>query len=92
VVPPEVRDAYANITARAKHSHDQWKDLFAAYTAAFPDLAADYVRRFNGELPADWEKSLPTYSDAVSPLSDWCSVRYTPGLIVFWCFGWSTVG
>ncbi|MFC1237785.1 transketolase, partial [Vibrio sp. F74] len=28
---------------------------FAAYEAAYPELAAEFKRRVNGELPAEWE-------------------------------------
>ncbi|ENY0911994.1 transketolase, partial [Serratia marcescens] len=32
-----------------------WNDKFAAYARAFPELAAEFKRRMNGELPADWK-------------------------------------
>lgn len=32
-----------------------WNDLFAAYKAAHPELAAEFERRMQGDLPADWE-------------------------------------
>ncbi|MDH4133546.1 MAG: transketolase [Gammaproteobacteria bacterium] len=32
-----------------------WNDKFAAYKKAFPELAAEFERRMNGELPADWK-------------------------------------
>jgi len=31
-----------------------WNASFAAYAAAFPDLAAEFSRRMAGELPAQW--------------------------------------
>ncbi|HET6430840.1 transketolase [Dyella sp.] len=31
-----------------------WDEAFAAYASAHPELAAEFERRFNGELPADW--------------------------------------
>ncbi|MGF1726963.1 transketolase [Photobacterium nomapromontoriensis] len=33
-----------------------WNDKFAAYAAAYPELAAEFTRRVNGELPAQWEE------------------------------------
>ncbi len=30
-------------------------DKFAAYAKAFPEQAAEFKRRMNGELPADWK-------------------------------------
>lgn len=31
-----------------------WNDKFAAYQQAYPELAAEFLRRVNGELPADY--------------------------------------
>ncbi|OEE14285.1 transketolase [Vibrio cyclitrophicus ZF205] len=33
-----------------------WNAKFDAYAAAYPELAAEFKRRTNGELPAEWEK------------------------------------
>ncbi len=32
----------------------QWRDLFAAYAADYPELAAEFSRRMAGELPKAW--------------------------------------
>ena len=49
-------DVYAAWDARAKGaaSEAEWNARFAAYAAAFPELAAEFTRRMAGELPADW--------------------------------------
>jgi len=41
--------------ARGAALEAEWNELFVAYTAAHPDLAAELRRRLAGELPADWE-------------------------------------
>ena len=33
-----------------------WDKKFAAYAAAYPELAAEFKRRVNGELPMQWEE------------------------------------
>ncbi|MCC4786102.1 transketolase, partial [Vibrio lentus] len=33
-----------------------WNAKFDAYAAAHPELAAEFKRRTNGELPAEWEE------------------------------------
>jgi len=50
-VPDEV---YADWSARAKGlaAEQAWNERFAAYSAAFPELAAEFTRRMNGNLPA----------------------------------------
>ncbi|MFO1417097.1 MAG: transketolase [Methylotetracoccus sp.] len=53
-------DVYAGWDANGKGgaSEAAWKEKFAKYRAAHPELAADFERRFAGELPSDWpEKS-----------------------------------
>jgi len=51
VVPREV---YADWDARAKGeaAEAEWDKRFAAYRAAYPELAAEFTRRMKGELPA----------------------------------------
>ena len=50
-------DVYAAWDARTKGAslEAQWNAAFAAYRAAHPELAAEFVRRMAGELPADWD-------------------------------------
>ncbi len=53
-------DIYEGWSAKAKGAAAQqsWQQQFAAYAAAYPELAAELSRRLAGELPADWrEKS-----------------------------------
>jgi transketolase len=39
---------------RGEAFESNWRRRFDAYRAAFPELAAEFVRRMAGELPADW--------------------------------------
>ncbi|NCO71558.1 MULTISPECIES: transketolase [Shewanella] len=51
-------DVYAGWDAKHKGQANEslWNDKFAAYQAAFPELAAEYDRRvLKGDLPADFE-------------------------------------
>ncbi len=47
---------YAAWDAKAKGAaaEKSWNETFAAYRAAFPAEAAEFVRRMNGELSANW--------------------------------------
>jgi transketolase len=33
-----------------------WQDLFASYSEKYPELAAEFNRRMQGELPDDWQE------------------------------------
>ena len=43
-----------------------WNEKFAAYKAAFPELAAEYERRIAGDLPADWAANSAKYIAGVN--------------------------
>jgi transketolase len=49
-------DIYAQWDGKGKggEAESAWNDAFAAYEAAYPELAAEFKRRVNGELPVDF--------------------------------------
>ncbi|SIO96455.1 transketolase [Vibrio spartinae] len=50
-------DIYAQWDAKESGAAKEaaWDEQFATYQAAYPELAAEFKRRVNGELPAEWE-------------------------------------
>jgi transketolase len=58
-IPENVYEGW-NANASGAKQESSWNEKFAAYTAAFPELAAEYKRRITGELPADFS----AYADA----------------------------
>ncbi|WP_324732886.1 transketolase [Pseudomonas paeninsulae] len=44
----------------------EWDQRFAAYTAAYPELAAEFKRRISGELPADFAEKAAAYIQEVA--------------------------
>ncbi|WP_192867859.1 transketolase [Thaumasiovibrio subtropicus] len=52
-------DIYAKWDAKetGKAKEQAWDEKFAAYAQAYPELAAEFKRRVNNELPANWEKA-----------------------------------
>lgn len=53
VIPEDIRAAW-DCTAQGAADQAEWDARFAAYTAAFPELAAEFTRRMAGELPANF--------------------------------------
>jgi len=51
------QDIYAQWDAKeaGKAKEAAWNDKFDAYAKAHPELAKEFKRRVNGELPANWE-------------------------------------
>ncbi|MGR5282545.1 transketolase [Photobacterium damselae] len=52
-------DVYAEWDAKAAGTAKEtaWDEKFATYAAQYPELAAEFKRRVNGELPANWEEA-----------------------------------
>ncbi len=59
-IPPEI---YAEWDAKDSGAtrEAEWNKRFAAYQAAHPELAAEFQRRMNGELPADFAEKAAAY-------------------------------
>ncbi|WP_163133416.1 transketolase [Agarivorans sp. Alg241-V36] len=53
-IPADVYQAWDN-KAKGSEQESAWNDKFAAYKKAYPELAAEYARRVEGELPENWK-------------------------------------
>jgi len=87
-VPADVYSGWDCKDSGAK-AEAAWNEKFAAYKAAFPELAAEYERRMAGDLPADWAAKSAEYiasvnNDAKSPATRQASLAsieaYSPML------------
>ncbi len=61
-VPEEAGRHMRRAVARGEEHEAAWRARFAAYSAAYPDLAEEFERRMAGRLPDGWEESLPTFA------------------------------
>ncbi|WP_213530638.1 transketolase [Paenibacillus cisolokensis] len=68
-VPDEVRRHFAEVKRAGEQANAEWDELFAKYKEAYPELAAQFERAVNGELPEGWDAALPVYSPSDKPLS-----------------------
>ncbi len=60
VIPDAIYAAW-NAEARGAGREAAWDALFARYTQAHPELAAEFERRMAGELPAGWAGHAETW-------------------------------
>lgn len=60
-VPEEVLDFFSQAIKRGSRLEQDWEELFQAYQTNYPDLAAEFQRRFSAELPPDWDSGLKLY-------------------------------
>ena len=61
-------DVYSGWDARSKGAEAEtaWNEKFAAYTSAYPELAAEFIRRMAGDLPANWEETADAFVKQVA--------------------------
>lgn len=61
-VPAEVYDTFkAAADVQGVQAEEAWNEKFEAYKAAFPELAQQFVKAMDGELPADFDAEVPVY-------------------------------
>ncbi|MBK7644710.1 MAG: transketolase [Planctomycetes bacterium] len=62
LVPDGVRERFAaRLGQRGAKAHAEWNTLFATYRKSHPTLAEELSALWRGDLPAGWEKALPTF-------------------------------
>ncbi|PJK10205.1 transketolase [Lysobacteraceae bacterium NML08-0793] len=64
-IPAEIRAAWGAREA-GQQREAQWQQQFAAYEAAYPELAAEFLRRMRGEIAAgDWGMKAMAYMERI---------------------------
>jgi transketolase len=72
---PEDVAAVWNARERGAMAEDEWQRRFAAYRAAFPDLASEFERRMMGDLPKAYDASVLALCDKVAAGGDAVATR-----------------
>ncbi len=60
-VPDEVKKYREQSLAKGQQFEEEWNKKFSAYAAAHPDLAQQFQMMQNREIPAGWERALPSF-------------------------------
>jgi transketolase len=61
-VPAEAQAHLLSAVERGAHAEAEWQKTFDAWAAANPGLAGEWRLALKGELPADWDSAIPTYT------------------------------
>jgi transketolase len=62
LVPEGVREHFREgVGKRGRDAHARWAKVFAEYSQKYPELADRLHRMQRRELPAGWDKNLPTF-------------------------------
>ncbi|MDQ0158936.1 transketolase [Alkalibacillus salilacus] len=63
-IPDEVKaDFKEKVQDRGAQVEAKWNELLESYKQAHPELAKDFERAINGDLPAGWNADLPDYDE-----------------------------
>ena len=73
-LPAEVAQAW-DARERGRAAERAWRERFEAYRTAFPEAAAAFERRMQGELPADFASRLPALFEAIAARPDAIATR-----------------
>lgn len=69
-VPEEVAKRFKEeINDKGAKTEAKWDAMFADYEKAHPELAEQFKRAFAGELPENWEDTLPVYEEGTAQAS-----------------------
>jgi transketolase len=60
-IPADVLAYFRDALEQGEEQELSWKSLFNQYRRQFPEKAAEFERRMNGELPAGWDADLPVF-------------------------------
>ncbi len=68
-VPEEVLHSMRKMSDRGVNLEDAWHQMFDDYAEKYPDMESTWIRGMEGELPAEWEKSIPTIGNPGDEIS-----------------------
>jgi transketolase len=60
-VPDDTREVWDAVVQGGRDAESEWQSEYEAYAEAFPELAAEFTRRLNGELPDNWQAAVPDF-------------------------------
>ena len=67
-IPDDIRSAW-NALKAGKEAQASWDKDFSAYVNAFPELATEFTRVMQQELPRNWEATKKTVIDLVASIT-----------------------
>jgi transketolase len=62
LVPDEALAHWRKVREVGRESSDAWRRKLVAYTREHRELAMEFGRRTQGDLPAQWEQAIPTFT------------------------------
>lgn len=60
-IPAEALQQFRRALERGKRLETDWQSRMEEYEAAYPELAAEWRQWISGELPANWDREIPSF-------------------------------
>lgn len=64
-IPSDIKQAW-DAKAEGARNEAAWDEKFAAYQAAYPELAEEYLRRMKGELPESFDRIADEFIESIN--------------------------
>ena len=68
-IPEEASEHFREAVERGAVAQAEWESRFEAYAGENPELAAEFRRVTDRELPGGWEANLPTFTATDGPMA-----------------------
>jgi transketolase len=68
-IPEDALAHFREAIPNGEAAEAAWNERFAAYSAAFPELAAELTAAINGELAPGWDSDLPVWTTSDKPVA-----------------------
>lgn len=68
-IPEEALEHFRESVARGSSSHAEWELRLQAYAEEYPDLATEFQRVMQRQLPRGWDANLPTFTTGEGPMA-----------------------
>jgi transketolase len=68
-VPEEALQHFHLAGGRGERLQAEWEALFKSYSQKFPDLASEFERVIQGNLPGGWDRDLPVFGSKQGPVA-----------------------
>jgi transketolase len=68
-IPEEALEHFRRAVARGSVTQVEWESRFQAFAREYPDLAAEFQRVIDSQLPNNWGAGLPTFAPTDGPMA-----------------------
>jgi transketolase len=61
-IPDQALQHFRKAVGKGEEREIRWQELLRSYEKAYPDLAEDWRRWMNGDLPEGWDREIPVFA------------------------------